>query len=146
MLGKHIMLICKPQTHFSPKILSKAKSLYGWIDLIVNGNNFLSICTRLYKKYILLESINHCTLGKYIIMLVDIVGQKIKDKIQMGNCIADGWTQTGVHYVEIYHCWHILKTGSIKNLTALILLERRSKTNSKGTLHCRWLEKRLFQG
>ena len=30
-------------------------------------------------------------------MLAGIVG----DKVQMGNCITDSWTQTGVHYVTI---------------------------------------------
>ena len=108
------MLMHKPQT----------QSLYGWIDLIVNGNNSLSICTsKLYEKYISLESIDCHTLHKYIIMLADIVGEKIKDKIQKGNCIADGWTQTGVHYVAIYHRWPILeKDGSIKTLTALLAI------------------------
>ena len=57
-------------TTFQPKISPKAKSLYGWIDLIVNGNNSLSICTsKLYEKYISLESIDRRTLHKYIIML-----------------------------------------------------------------------------
>ena len=49
---------------------------------------------------------------------------KIKDKIQKGNCIADGWTQTGVYYVAIYHPWPILeKDGSIKTLTALLAIQ-----------------------
>ena len=112
-------------TTFQPKISPKAKSIYGWIDLIVNGNNSLSICnSKLYEKYISLESIDRRTLRKYIIMLADIVGEKIKDKIQKGNCIADGWTQTGVHYVAIYHRWPVLeKDGSIKNLTALLAIQ-----------------------
>ena len=112
-------------TTFQIKISPKAKSLYSWIDLIVNGNNSLSIsCNKLYQKYICLNPIDCCMLHKYIIMLVDLVGEKIKDKIQKENCIADGWTQTGVHYIAVYHCWPILeKDGSIKNLTALLAIQ-----------------------
>ena len=112
--------------HFRLRLISpRAKYLFSWIDLVVNGNNSLSICSnQLYQKYISLEDVNHHTLHKYFIMLADIVGEKIKDKIQKGNCIADGWSRTGVHYVAIYHHWPILeKDRSIKNLTALLAIQ-----------------------
>ena len=105
---------------FEPKISSWAKNIFGWIDMIVNGNNALSIVSNpLYKTYIELDPIDCHTLRKHIIMLADVVGERIKDKIRMGNCIADGWTQTSVHYVAIYCHWPVVeKDGSIKNLTA----------------------------
>ena len=107
---------------FEPKISSQAKNIFGWIDMIVNGNNALSIVSNpRYKMYIKLDPIDRHTLRKHIIMLADIVGERIKDKIQMGNCIADGWTQTGIHYVAIDHRWPVVeKDGSIKNLTAIL--------------------------
>ena len=110
---------------FEPKISSRAKNIFGWIDMIVNGNNALSIVSNpLYKTYIKLDPIDRRTLRKHLIMLADIVGERIKDKIQMGNCIADGWTQTGIHYVAIYHRWPVLeKDCSIKNLTALLAMQ-----------------------
>ena len=93
--------------------------------MIVNGNNALSIVSNpLYKTYIKLDPIGCHTLRKHIIMLADIVGGRIKDKIQMGNCIADGWMQTSVHYIAIYHHWPVVeKDGSIKNLTALLAMK-----------------------
>ena len=44
--------------------------------------------------------IRHCT---NIIILADIIGEKIKDKIQNGNCIANGWTQTSEPHVCVPH-------------------------------------------
>ena len=110
---------------FEPKISSQAKNIFGCIDMIVDGNNALSIVSNpVYKMYIKLDPINRCTLRKHIIMLADIVGERIKVKIQMGNCIADGWMQTGIHYVAIYHHWPVVeKDGSIKNLTALLAMQ-----------------------
>ena len=58
-----------------------AKSISHWRVSIV------APCTSKIKDKI------QFTLHKYIIMLADTVGEKIKDKIQKGNCIADGWTQ-----------------------------------------------------
>ena len=78
-------------TTFQTKISPRAKSLFSLIDLVMNGNNSLSICSNpLHKKYISLEEINCHTLHKYTIMLADIVGEKIKDKIQK---------------VELHHRW-----------------------------------------
>ena len=112
-------------TTFEPKISSKAKTTFGWIDMVMNGNNALSIVSNpIYKTYIKLEPHDHSTLRKYIIMLADVVGERIRDKLQMGNCIADGWTHTGVHYVAIYHNWPVVeKDGSIKNLTELLAMQ-----------------------
>ena len=43
---------------FEPKISSRAKNIFGWIDMIVNGNNALSIVSNpLYKTYIKLDPI-----------------------------------------------------------------------------------------
>ena len=54
-------------------------------------NNTISIVEDdIYQKYVNLDPTDCEMIHKYLAMLTDIVGLKIKDIIGKGNCIADG--------------------------------------------------------
>ena len=64
------------------------------------------------------------TIQKYIIKLADIVALILRDVIGKGNCVADGWSCAGIHYLGIYHIWPSLqkKSGNIVVKKALLSL------------------------
>lgn len=85
-------------------------NIYNWIRLVVHCDNPLSICENLvYRDVVKMDKMSRKTLRKYIIMLADVVGIKIRESIQPGNCIADGWSCAGVHYYAILHRWPVLQ-------------------------------------
>ena len=113
--------------YFQPAISPKAKKFFGWIRLVVLADNPLSICeNEIYCEYVKLEHTDQKTLRKYVIMLADIIGLKIKKAIGKGNCIADGWSSVGVHYITVYHSWPYRSTsgeGEIKVQRALLAIQ-----------------------
>ena len=89
-------------------------------------SNPLSICEDeiYWCKYVSLDPTDRKTLCKYIVKLADIVGLKIKEKIGKGNCISDGLSCSGVHYIAVYHRWpHRGLFGEIEVLTALLAIQ-----------------------
>jgi hypothetical protein len=112
-------------TGFAPKISPDAKKIFGWIELIVFCNNSISIVeNEIYRKYTKLEPTDRKTIRKYIVMLADIVGFRIKDAFGKGNCIADGWSEGGVHYIAVYHKWPMRnKDRAIENKKALLSIQ-----------------------
>jgi len=83
-----------------------AKRLRAWIDIVVKCNMPLSVCeNEIMRMHVSVEGMSRKTLRKYIIMLADIVGLVIQDKIGPGCCLADAWSCGGVHYLAIYHQW-----------------------------------------
>jgi len=88
----------------SLQVSNWAKTIHGWIELVVKCNNAISICENpVYRRHVRLDPINRKTLRRYIIKLADIVGLLIKETIGPGNCIAEAWSCAGVHYFAIKH-------------------------------------------
>lgn len=84
----------------------KVSNIYGWIRLVVKCNNPLSVCEHpIYREVVKMQGISRKTLRKYIVMLADIVGLKIRECVGPGNCIADGWSCAGTHYFAVIHRW-----------------------------------------
>jgi hypothetical protein len=88
-------------------------------------NNPLSSCEDdIYHKYVSLDPTDRKTLHKYVINLTDVVGYEIKEKIGKGNCISDGWSCSGVHYIAVYHSWpHRGDFSEIHVLKALLAIQ-----------------------
>ena len=110
------------------------RSIAHWRVLIIAPYTNISIC---WRRYCWREDQRQNSKGKlhcrwldssHLTQIYQYVGRYCwrEDQRQnsKGNCIADGWTQTDVHYVAIYHHWPILeKDRSIKNLTSLLAIQ-----------------------
>jgi len=107
---------------FQREVSPFAKQLHAWIDIVVKCNMPLSVCeNEIMRSHISVKGMSRKTLRKYIIMLADIVGLVIQDKIGPGCCVADAWSCAGVHYLAIYHQWpHLIANDRIIVKTALL--------------------------
>ena len=110
--------------HFKSALSPEALKIKAWIDLVVKCDLPLTVCENMiFREHVKVDGISRKTLRKYLIKLSDIVGLKIRDIIGPGNCIADGWSCNGVHYVGVIHSWPtITPSGNIVNKKALLSL------------------------
>ena len=103
-------------------VSNKAINIFGWIELIVLCNNPISVCeNEILRKHLKLKPVHRRTLRKYIILLADVVGLKIKRAIGPGSCVADGWGCAGIHYFAVLHRWFICNAkGEVEMKEALL--------------------------
>ncbi len=82
-----------------------AKSMFGWMELIVHKNLPLSICEdELFRKYLDLKPFSTKTVWKYLSKtceeVVEVIKQKLPEKF---GIIFDGWNDgSGCHYIAIF--------------------------------------------
>ena len=116
--------ITATNSHFQPTFSTKSKKLRAWIELVILCNLPLSVCeNRVFCSHVKHDGMSRKTLRKYLIKLADIVGLVIRDIIGPGNCVADGWSCGGIHYLGIYHCWPSANSqGAITTKKALLSL------------------------
>ena len=132
---RHQTRIRQGNMHFKASISPQAKKINAWIELIVKCNLPLSVVeNEVFRKHAKPDGVSRKTIRKYIIKLADVVRLIIRDVIGKGNCVADGWTCSGVHYNGIYHIWPTLQksTGNIVIKKALLSLSPMLDERSYG--------------
>jgi hypothetical protein len=94
----------------------KAKTIFGWMDWIVQENLPLAVCeNRNFRKRSNLGIVTAKTLKKYMKMVKRYVFRKIKAHAPSTfGLIIDGWSIESVHYFAIFITWTNDKCGSVE--------------------------------
>lgn len=100
---------------FVRPITEKAKSIYGWIDWIVDSClPFAIVKNDRYRKYSNLRPISKNTLKKYFKLLVSYVKEKLAKMIpKTFGLLIDGWTIDGEHFNAIFLTWSSENTRAV---------------------------------
>jgi hypothetical protein len=100
--------------HFTSKITSKAKNLFGWLEWIVMTDQPKSFVENTYnRKHTKLDPIGRVTFDKYLDLACSAVQDKIAEELpETFGLIFDGWTMDREHYIGIFATW-TKSTGAI---------------------------------
>lgn len=82
----------------------KAKSIFGWINLIIMRNQpFRIVEDEVFRNAVRFKSTSVNTVKKYLDLLVRNVEKKVADSLpDLFGIVIDGWTESDTHFVAIF--------------------------------------------
>ena len=93
-----------PMDLYVAQISPKAKTIHGWLEWTIIGNQPFSFCEgKLNRKYSTLSDMDSQTLMKYMKLTADKVRDKVTATLPNSfGLIIDGWTQGSAHYSAVF--------------------------------------------